>query len=500
MTFFKVLITFLMSGLVFLFGLDKINLVTADLGRHLMNGRLFLEQHTLVSTNYYSYTMSGKPVVNHHWLSGVVFYYLQQQVGFEGLSFLYALTLAVAFGFFFLVGKRRADWWSLVLVTVLSVPLIGTRTEIRPEIFSLVFLGFEVWWLPQLIKQRQFTWWSVAIFTIIQVLWANLHLFFFLSWGVVGAMLVAQLWQKNKWAVKFLFVLLVAVIGASFMTPFGFRGVVEPLLIWHDFGYRLVENQTLFFMIKRFNILKYWHELGLVLLGLGTSSYLAWRYRYKHLFAVILLFLFSFFALMMNRLVPILGLMIVAFGSWAIDDWLRQNQVLMTTLVPFTTVFLLLVFMSTGSYLSPFRSDFGVGLLPNVERSAQFFKQQHLSGPIFNNYDVGGYLVYQLFPEQQVFVDNRPEAYSRSFFTDYIEAQEDEKMWQKLDQQYHFESIFFYRHDYTSWAQPFLIRKIQDKNWVPVYVDDYVLILVRNNEQNQLLIDRFELPSKMFSF
>jgi hypothetical protein len=498
--FLKITITLILSSLVFLFGLNKINLITADIGRHLINGKLFVEQQTLVSTNHYSYTMPDKLVTNHHWLSGVIFYYVWQSVGFSGLSVFYALLLTAVFVFFFLIGKSRSSWWPLIFTTVLSLPLIGLRVEVRPEVFSLVFLGFETWLLLRVIEKKQFKWWLVLIFAIIQVLWSNLHLFFFLSWGVVGAMLIQQLLQKNKAAIKFLVILLVTIIAASFITPFGYKSVLEPFLILQGFGYQLAENQTLFFMIKRFGTLRYWHSLVVAILGLGASAYLIWRHYFKYLFAVILLASFSVFALMMNRFVPTAGLMMIAFGSWIVSELLNKNQVLEKSLTPFLTVFLLLTFISTKSYLSPFHGNFGVGLLPSVENSAQFFRQQNLSGPIFNNYDLGGYLIHELFPSQRVYVDNRPEAYSEEFFAQYIAAQEDEVVWQQLDWEYNFETIFFYRHDLTPWAQLFLISKIQNASqWVPVYVDDYALILVKDNQQNQQIIADFELPPETFT-
>ena len=149
---------------------------------------------------------------------------------------------------------------------------------------------------------------------------------------------------------------------------------------------------------------------------------------------------------------------------------------------------------------SPFYlSRFGFGLAPGVTGAADFFRRSRLSGPIFNNYDIGGYLIFYLYPKERVFVDNRPEAYPASFFREiYIAAQEKEKIWRQIEEQYRFNTIFFYRHDATPWAQPFLIRRLKDPDWVPVYVDSYSLILVRNNSQNQEVIKKFRLPQELF--
>ncbi|MBU1017152.1 hypothetical protein KJ678_03275 [Patescibacteria group bacterium] len=67
-----------------------------------------------------------------------------------------------------------------------------------------------------------------------------------------------------------------------------------------------------------------------------------------------------------------------------------------------------------------------------------------------------------------------------------------------MDSAYKFNTIYFYRHDITPWAQPFLIKRLGDINWVPVYVDDFVLIMVKNNGENKNIIDKYELPKSIF--
>ena len=58
--------------------------------------------------------------------------------------------------------------------------------------------------------------------------------------------------------------------------------------------------------------------------------------------------------------------------------------------------------------------------------------------------------------------------------------------------------IFFYRKDYTPWAQAFLIKRVSDPAWAPVYVDEYSIIFVMRTEQNADVIKKFELPKSVF--
>ena len=145
--------------------------------------------------------------------------------------------------------------------------------------------------------------------------------------------------------------------------------------------------------------------------------------------------------------------------------------------------------------------EIATGLVPGINGAAEFFNRNQIQGPLFNNYDNGGYLIFHLFPRVKVFVDNRPEVYSVSFFKDmYVPMQENNDVWKTMDEKYQFNSIFFYRHDLTPWGQNLMINRIQDPNWAPVYVDLFSIIFLKRNERNRALIDAYELPKSMFSF
>ena len=71
-------------------------------------------------------------------------------------------------------------------------------------------------------------------------------------------------------------------------------------------------------------------------------------------------------------------------------------------------------------------------------------------------------------------------------------------LFKKIDEEYVFNSIFFYYRDYTPWGQAFLTRMIYDSDWAPVFVDDKNLILLRRNEQNRSIIEKYEIPKEVF--
>ena len=181
-------------------------------------------------------------------------------------------------------------------------------------------------------------------------------------------------------------------------------------------------------------------------------------------------------------------------GSFQVEEFWRN--IVFITVIIFIFLFTL---MNNSQNLSFYQPRLGLGLLPEVNKAAEFFKRENLKGPIFNNYDIGGYLIYHLYPGERVFVDNRPEAYPANFFQNvYIPMQEDEKIWQEQDKKYNFNVIFFSHQDVTPWGQKFLIERVKDINWVVIYADQYTIIFLKRNMRNLPLIERYEIPKEFF--
>ena len=117
---------------------QKINLVTADLGRHLINGRVFWQTGQIIRTNFYSYTNPDFLVINHHWGSGVIFALVEKFFGFSGLSVLFILVSLISFALIYYLAQQHARPGWLLLTGLLLMPIIAERVEIRPEVFFLL--------------------------------------------------------------------------------------------------------------------------------------------------------------------------------------------------------------------------------------------------------------------------------------------------------------------------------------------------------------------------
>jgi tetratricopeptide (TPR) repeat protein len=137
----------------------------------------------------------------------------------------------------------------------------------------------------------------------------------------------------------------------------------------------------------------------------------------------------------------------------------------------------------------------GVGLASMSEGGVNFFKDNHLEGPIFNDTDIGSYLIHHLYPQEKVFADNRfGDAYSPKFWDEaYLPILENEDSWKENLVEYDFNVIFLYQYDSHDYFRQFLFNRLNDNDWVFVYGDTFSIIFVRNVPKNKLIIDRFKM-------
>jgi hypothetical protein len=502
----KIIGGFLIIAFLILASARYINLTTADLGRHIINGeainyailhKLDLRNYTPLFKNFYSYTEPEFTVNNHHWFTGIIFAFVHRFFGFIGLSIFNIAMIVLANIFVFISTRRLAGTESAILALLLAAPLSVSRIEVRPESISYCLIGLLTLILV-LYSQNQIKFTLTAVLTaLIMLLWVNSHIFFAIGLFIIAAFFLGELLVQGEKTKSFFFIGLIATC-TTLINPFGIKGLLEPLIIFKNFGYMLVENQSVFFMHKRFpeQILFYYFDFFALLVALGfcirSKSRSYKQIRYSLLILSLVLGVLSF---KVHRMIPVFAL--IAIPALAFNFQNILDKVKPKLLINVIYLIWALTLLGLNSQFKPVPLQ--LGLLPNVNGSAEFFKANNIQGPILNNYDIGGFLIYHLFPFRRVFVDNRPEAYSVSFFKEVYEPmQASEERWHEIDKQVNFNVIYFMRHDMTEHAQPFLIRRIADPEWVLVFVDDTTVILLKRNSLNANIIKQYELPKNIF--
>lgn len=480
---------------VALLSLRKIHLVTADLGRHIANGRFLFRQSGVLDSNFYSYTYPDNPFINHHWGSGALFYAIHEWAGFTGLSYLHMALTVCAVGLVLLLSLRLTSTTDTLLASLVVLPLVVSRTEVRPEVFSLAMTGLFYFilsqWRTKAIREE----WLTCL-PLLMIVWVNLHIYFFM-----GLLLMALfgLDTRDRKSRHDLAVILGLTCIATFVNPLSWRIALFPLKIFENYGYRIAENQSVLFFWDRAMPIAGFGSFHATTLALGVSVGLLaiLRTPFSRSF-VALSFITWALALSAIRNFAIFGL--CAIPTLAMVGYILDA----TRLRLFWRAGLILLALAGQWYdwskAAPIlRQAWGPGLAPEVNQAATFFKKNRLKGPVFNNYDIGGYLIYHLFPEERVFVDNRPEAYPKGFFEQtYGPMQENPLLWDAMDTRYQFNAIFYYLRDNTPAGQTFLIARVRDTKWSPVYVDQDTILFLRKTSANQPVIDQFGLPPETF--
>ena len=489
-----------------------INLITADLGRHIKNGAEIISGNfDVIKTNYYSYTFPDYHALNHHWLGGVIFFLIWKISGFLGVHLFFILISLITLWIFFKLAYEKSGLAMASLTAILLMPLILERDEIRPEIFSNLLAGVFLLILTRFRDGRLKPKYLLAL-PAMELVWVNTHIYFFLGFVIAAAFFAEALFEKSKPAVKTLALVIGLMTVAAFINPAGVRGVLSPLDVFKNYGYTIVENQNIFFLEKlitnpNFLILKIMFSAFLCLItfrliqnkrGIPASDLiLAVGFSAAAVIALRNMTIFALFVLPISSgcIAGLIGKKLDGanpvrnpsgnhIDNRAVKEGVGQpvSNGVKTNLFACVILALFILSILSGEYkpIVPY-DKLGFGLMDRSNNAVEFIKNQNLEGPIFNNYDIGGYLIFNLWPERKVFVDNRPEAYPSDFFQKvYIPMQEEKKTWDEQLKIYGFKTIIFSVVDYTPWGQKFLTRIVKDPDWKTVFLDSRVIILVQH--------------------
>ncbi len=488
------------------FSIQKINLSTADLGRHLKNGELLLKKDfAVLKTNFYSYTEPNFSTINHHWVNGVIFFLLWKIGGFKLIHLFFVALSFFIFYISFRLARERSNMAVAILLCLALIPFIAQRKEVRPEIFSYCLCALFFFILCR-YRQKSISPYLLFLLPLLEIFWINAHIYFLLGPLFIIAFLLEVIFsetknKKNQF--KYLTIVLALTMVAMFFNPSGIKGVLYPIRIFNNYGYRLVENQSPWFLeklgfIKNPNFLFYKIIASVLLL-----SFILVFIKKRRKFSISEFCLATGFIIMAGMAIrnfTILGFFALPILARNINSLSYDKKIQIWDALAISPIILFLGFFVYYQHLPAQSYGWGLGLADGINQGAEFFKKENIQGPIFNNYDIGGYLIYHLYPQYQVFVDNRPEAYPEFFFQDiYIPIQDKEEMWLEKQEDYQFNAIVFSHHDATPWGQKFLVNRVKDPLWIPVFIDQYMIIFLKRNELNKPIIVEYEIPQNYFS-
>ena len=290
----------------------------------------------------------------------------------------------------------------------------------------------------------------------------------------------------------------------------GFWGVLSAILtILPPLGftqYRLLilfaQNNTL---ISRFidewtplilNTFSFYFYSATLVLVIAITLWSAWRSRaFKELLWFIPLAPLLFSAYIASRNVVLGYIAFAILLGWGLSK-LKFNKLknwLKVSLLAFLIVFLAFHFFILQQKREP------VDLYYPVD-AVNFIKDYNLAGHMFNEYGYGGYFIYNLYPQQKVFIDGRTDVYLKPGTLQNVLDLAVKK--DLPDDQY---SKFLYQNLWNKYDISFVVIRTEkntierkmgrilsnDPNWSLVEWDDNAQIFVRNDGKNTSILKKF---------
>jgi hypothetical protein len=462
-------------------------LADADIGWHVRTGEQILATHSLPRTDPFSSLMQDQPWFAWEWLYDMLLGILHQACGLNGVVWLCALLVAAIFAGLLSMLLRRGTGLLLAVVLMLLAEAASTiHLYARPHIVSWLFslLWFAVLERWERWENANLPRWIPWFFPASMLLWVNLHGGWLFGMALLGiyafAAFVASVREKDAFAAiraahraRAMAWAWVASAAATLVNPYGWR--------LHAHIYRYLGDRYLMSRIDEFQSPDFhgWAErcfaviLVLVLIAFVGSRLSGNRVsgngklRLSHLLVVLLAAYAGFYS---SRNLPVSSMLLVLVagpilwenfsslaekpGAWR---WVRkctlrisdfsdrmgaQEMQLRGHLWPVVSVALAFAICLQGGWLGSrqlVHAQFDARKMPVAAVNflqTEFVGDQPSTEPVFSTDAWGGYLIYRMYPERKVVIDDRHDLYGSGRIRQYLILTRAEPGWQGVLEQW----------------------------------------------------------------
>lgn len=453
---------------------------------HIRSGEYTLT-HGMIYADPFSFTRQGNPWINHSWCSQLILLAIWNLAGNFGLA-IYVAALATA-GIYLVYRMCAGSVYLRAFVVVVGAATAAVFWSPRPQMISF-FLSTVILYLLYLHKRRKID--RLWLIPVIMGIWGNLHAgfsigFIFLLGSIAGEVLGNIFNPKGENVVplkgirKLIIVTLVSV-AALVINPYGLQMLSVP---FQTVSIGALQNFIQEWNSPNFHERQTWPFI-MMLLGLfgaagASSKKLDWT-------DFVLCSGTAFMALLAGRNIAVFAVVATPVLTYHLDaalaerGWIlrtvkqaaprmaRLNAVLIIVILIASFAKVLLVL--DRETVAQAQQEF----LPVL--AADYLRQNQPSGPMFNSYNWGGYLMFAV-PEYPVFVDGRTDLYGDELLTTYLNTARGEASWRETLDEYHISLVVVE-------ARSGLANRLRDEpNWTLAYKDDLAVIFSRKDGDDQ---------------
>ena len=449
-----------------------------DIYWHLATGNWVLTQHQAPIADIFSYTILGRPWVDHEWLSELIMALVQSTFGLAGLRALMALLFAATIGIQarFLMGLMPPIY-ALLLTAISFISVLGHLIA-RPHVFTWLIITI---WVIGLLKTNQKGWKPPYFLSLLMVLWANIHGGFILGLALIpffglNALLSCTKTERIE-VIKSWMLFMILCTLCSIVTPYGWKSLaLGPSLLAMRYTSQIIE----WIPASGVDLLPI--EIWLVII-LGMAFFC----RLKPSVATYLMLIALLHESLAHiRYVSIFGLIAPLLVAEPFKNGLAQirnlqggksalDRFFTAWAMPTSKLNLALVttaLLALAAFTSPFQENrFSPAITP--KQALEEIQSTGVTGNGLNHYNFGGYLIGKNIP---VFIDGRADLYGDKDMGNYFDLTESvdgKKIAQELDDRK------------INWVLMRPNEKIllyldqHPKEWKKVYMDDYCVAYVR---------------------
>lgn len=472
-----------------------------DFWWHLRTGQFVGEEMALPAPDPFSYTAeeSGEAYegeagvryfnLTHEWLAQMLAYWAYAAGGVGALVLLRAMVLSiVCLAGCWLAWRETGHLLPAAFAGVAPVPVMLLFAADRPAVLSFALVAVFVVVLEEHWRRPGRAIWLLPA---LQWAWMNSHGGAFLGWVVLGIYAVAALGKPASFRNSFWWVAGVAGL-VSFLNPNGYAHLSILLAYRESFLTKtLIEWRPpyLWGPPYLYNVLLY---------SCAAVMALSWRrLAMRHL---LLFMAFGAASVLAFRNLPFLAFvaayLLVVYGWIHVAGWVERLPAGLQTAAP---ALLLLICLGWRATAAPPALRFGVADWRFPEKAAGLLATIPTDAPLFNTYELGGYLLWRLGPERKVFIDGRALSehvyadYRRMVFGDGRDAAASAEQRAELLKKYGVRVIAMNGIEFvTGRIYPMLLALAdpEDTSWQLLYADEAAVVFVQNRFANRSILEQ----------
>jgi hypothetical protein len=449
--------------------------VDPDLWWHIRVGQDILATHRWPIADTFSYTVHGTPWLAYEWLGDVAIA-TAAKFGLVGLEvFLFGLGSIIMVAVYCFASLRSGNCKASFVAALLLSWFSVANFNLRPQMFGFLFLVVTLILLEKFRRGADKALWLLPPLFLI---WINTHGSWIIGIGVVIWTLISGLLEFRlgtveaaRWTQKQRLQLEMALAGALAMiplTPYGTQLAAYPFTVasslplnvaavseWQPMPFATGGGKVfLFTLIGAFvlqSLFKFTFRLQEWTLALGGAAMATLHVRFVLLFV-------PFFA-------PVLALLLARWTP-AYDrqkDKYAINAVLMAGAI----IAMIRYFPNQQALKLDVAKQFPV-------HAVEYMRSHGVTGPVFNSYGFGGYLVGYL-PGQKVFIDGRGDLYEvAGAFNEYLQVVELKPPAFPILKAHGIRTCLLDR------AEPLAVVLENNREWKKVYSDETSALFLRN--------------------